>query len=117
MSLSIIEREQTISTKPSREGPYYVGTALNLTCDIDLDPAIDVPVVRSVQWDLGGGRVFNTPREMGRITLTETYLEFSPLNITDSMTYWCNVQFKTECCHRFGKNFTLNVTGKTVITF
>ena len=103
-----------VSVRASRGGPYYAGTTLNLTCDIELDPAVDVPVVESVQWVIGG-MVFNPPVTLDRVTITETAIDFFPVDVVDSTTFRCDVLFSTESDHQEGEEFQLTVEGNPLI--
>ena len=99
--------------RASREGPYYAGTGLNLTCDIELGPGIDVPVVERVQWVIGGV-IFNPPLMIeDRVAITEELVEFFPVDVMDSAVFRCDVQFSTESFFRPSQEFELTVEGKT----
>ena len=95
--------------RASRDGPYYSGTGLNLTCDIELDPLIDIPVVESIQWVIGGV-IFN-PVAMDRVTITEDAVEFFPVDIVDSAVFRCDVLFSTESIPQPSEEFELTVEG------
>ena len=101
----------SVSVKASHDGPYYTGTVLTLTCDIQLDSAIDIPVVESVQWVIGGMVLNNPLPNTDRVTFTNTTIDYFPLDVTDNATLRCDVQFKTENFHRQGKEFELTVEG------
>ena len=96
--------------RPSREGPYFAGTALNLTCDIELDPAVDLPVVDSVRWVIEG-QISIPPVTLDRITITETATQFFPVDISDSTTYRCDVQYMPSGALVRGQTFDLSVEG------
>jgi hypothetical protein len=107
----VIFEEPTVSVRPSRLGPYYAGTALSLTCDVELDPAIDIPFVENIEWFIGGV-MFEPPMTMDRVTITERSIEFFPVDILDNATYRCDVQLQNELNFRRGQEFDLTVEGK-----
>ena len=100
-----------ISVRPSRGGPYFAGTALNLTCDIELDPAIDLPVIEEVRWSFVGGMTIGALRASERVTFTETSIEFFPVDIVDSGTFGCHVKFTTEIFFHISPTIELSVQG------
>ena len=70
----------------------YAGTNFNLTCTIELNTAVDTPVVVNSTW--------HGPVEIPtgtRVTASEStgtgirYLMFRPLNTSDSGNYTCEV--------------------------
>ena len=73
----------------------YAGTNFNLTCTIELNTAVDTPVVVNSTWcgPLGiptGTRVVaSEPTETG--ARYQTILMFRPLNTSDSGNYTCEV--------------------------
>jgi hypothetical protein len=105
----------TISVKPSHNGPFYTGTVLNLTCDFELDPAIDVPAVNRIRWFVGG-QVFDqeNPKTRDRVTLTERSISFFPVDVVDNTTYRCRVTLHNGFT-RESPEFNLRVEGKGVI--
>ena len=71
----------------------YAGTNFNLTCAIELNPAVDTPVVINSTWygPLGipaGTRVIAS-EPTGTGAKYQTILMFCPLNTSDSGSYTC----------------------------
>jgi hypothetical protein len=81
-----------ISVVASRTPPFYAGTALNLTCNIPLNAAVDLPVVRRIQWIINDVPL-DTPVSSDRVVFSERNIVFNPLNFSDVATYKCNVEF------------------------
>ena len=107
----ITDPRPRISVVPSRPPSFYAGTELNLTCDIPLNAAVDIPVVDSIQWVIDGV-VLETPISSDRVSFSERSVIFSPLNFSDSSTYRCNVLFTTQTFYYIGRQvLNLNVEG------
>ena len=105
-----------ISVVPSRPPPFYAGTELNLTCDIPLNAAVDIPVVDSIQWVIDGA-VLDPPISSDRVSFSERSIIFSPLNFADDFsTYSCNVLFTTETIYYIGRQ-TLTLNPEGIIRF
>ena len=101
-----------ISVVASHTAPFYTGTALTLTCEILLNAAIDIPVVSSIQWVVGGVEV-DSSISTDRVTFSEQSVVFFPLNTSDSATYSCNVHFMFQLYNNIhSEEFDLNVNGK-----
>ena len=71
----------------------YAGTNFNLTCTIELNTAVDTPVVINSTWrgpvviPTGTRVVASAPNGTG--ALNQTILMFHPLNTSDSGNYTC----------------------------
>ena len=71
----------------------YAGTNFNLTCTIELNPAVDTPVVVNSTWHgpmvipAGTRVVASAPTGTG--ARPQTILMFRPLNTSDSGSYTC----------------------------
>ena len=103
------------SVRPTHDGPYYAGTALNLTCYIRLYPGIDIPVVDNVQWVIGGLALSSPLPSTERVTFTNTTIEYFPLDVTDNATVRCDVLFTPYgSSYRRSDNFELTVEGKNI---
>ena len=81
-----------ISVVASRTPPFYAGTALNLTCNIPLNAAVDLPVVSRIQWIINDVPL-DTPVSSDRVVFSERNIVFNPLNFSDVATYKCDVEF------------------------
>ena len=73
----------------------YAGTNFNLTCTIELNTAVDTPVVVNSTWHgpvviLSGTRVVAS-EPTGNGTRYQTTLMFRPLNTSNSGNYTCEV--------------------------
>ena len=97
----------------SRAPPFYAGTALNLTCNIPLSDAVDIPVVERIQWFIDDV-IVDSPVSSDRISILADNIVFFPVNISDSLTYRCDVHFTTNSGSEFiygNRDFDLNVEG------
>jgi hypothetical protein len=97
------------SVRPTHDGLYYAGTALNLTCYIRLYPGIDIPVVDNVQWVIGGLALSSPLPSTERVTFTNTTIEYFPLDVTDNATVRCDVLFTPYGSYRRSDDFELTV--------
>ena len=81
-----------------------------MTCTVELNAAIDLPVVESTEWVIGG---VASPVSTERVTFSEKNIVFSPLNTSDSATYRCDftLTYDNDNFHRRGQQLDLNVEG------
>ena len=86
----------TVNITPNRTGVLYSGTPLTLTCSIQLNPAVDTPVMVTRMWRGPGSQVVSNSWRvtvsnlLKRSTLLyETTIEFVPLSTIDSGDYEC----------------------------
>ena len=110
---SFLDPRPIISVVASRSPPFYAGTALNLTCNIPLNAAVDLPVVQSIQWVIN-----NVPLDSSvssdRVIFNERSIVFNPLNFSDAATYRCEVQFINRFfSNRDNQQLDLNIEGRT----
>ena len=78
------------SVSVTNSSDIYAGTNFNLTCTIELNPAVDTPVVVNSTWQ--GPVVIPTGPRVIASEPTGTgarYLMFRPLNTSDSGHYTC----------------------------
>ena len=92
MLCRFLDPRPMISVVASRTPPFYAGTALNLTCNIPLNAAVDLPVVRRIRWIINDVPL-DTPVSSDRVVFSERNIVFNPLNFSDVATYKCDVEF------------------------
>ena len=81
----------------SRNAPFYAGTTLNLTCSPNLDPAIDLPVFKRLEWLIGNDSKY-------RDIVSESTLVFNPLSTSNNTKYRCDIYYRM-----FGPVFSPNI--------
>ena len=73
----------------------YAGTNFNLTCTIELNTAVDTPVVVNINWRgpvmIPNGTRVVASEPTGTGARYRTILIFRPLNTSDSGNYTCEV--------------------------
>ena len=117
MLCRFLDPRPMISVVASRTPPFYAGTALNLTCNIPLNAAVDLPVVRRIRWVINDVPL-DTPVSSDRVVFSERNIVFNPLNFSDVATYKCNVEF----INRFFDNsdnqeLDLNIEGRMTLIY
>lgn len=110
--IAIVPRPRT-SVLTSHPPPFYAGTALNLTCNIPLSDAVDVPVVEGIRWVIDDV-VIDSPVSSDRVLFLERNIVFLPVNISDNVAYQCDVHFEANADFvNYGNTeLYLNVEGK-----
>lgn len=115
LSLSLTVPRPRITVRASHSPPFYAGTTLNLTCDIPLNDAVDLPVVTNIRW-ITRGVVPGTPASSDSVSLSGRSIIFSPLNISDSAIYRCDVLFLMQTSYTIGiEDLNLNVEGIVIL--
>ena len=77
-------------------GTATAGTTLNLTCDYTLSPSVDTSPHTAVTWMVDGTAVDTSP---DRISTAGATLSFSPVAISDSGRYTCQLTVTTSQTH------------------
>lgn len=74
---------------------------------------MDVPVVEGIRWVIDDV-IVDSPVSSDRVLFLERNIVFLPVNITDSVTYRCDVHFEanTEFVNYGNSELYLNVEGK-----
>ena len=112
--------QPTVNITPNRTGDLYAGTPLNLTCSIQLNPAVDTTVMVTRMWrGPGSQEVSNSSHvTMSNILkrsafLYETTIEFDPLSATDSGNYECEATVTPDPQSQF---VTMSTRGSGTLT-
>ena len=112
MYLSGIGTTPLLTIKASHDGPYYAGTSLNLTCDVN--PAVDTRFnVDRMQWTVGDD-IFDHQSRLERRNVTSERFEYFPLDVVDSATVRCVAQLFTRTYGSLlqsSEDFDLRVEG------
>ena len=95
----------------SHSPAFFAGTALNLTCNIPLNAAVDLPVVERIRWVVDNVVLDSSVSD--RISFSERNIVFLPLNLSDSASYRCDVHFEANAGFINYANYELdlNVDG------
>lgn len=81
------------SITTSRSAPLYAGTSFSLTCDFSFHPSVDTTQDTAIRWRVNGTAVDSSP---DRISTLEESLGYSPLAISDSGSYMCEVTITAQ---------------------
>ena len=105
----------TVSITPNRTGILYAGTPLTLTCSIQLNPAVDTPVIVTRMWSGPGSQAVSNSSLVtvsnlleGSAILYKTTIQFVPLTTTDSGNYECEATVTPDPQSQF---VIMNTTG------
>lgn len=99
----------------SREPPFYAGTALNLTCNVDLPDTVDPQIIADIKWS---NNFINFPiyRYRSNVNVIGKTLNFHPLTreYELSATYSCKVRLRSQhyaVNHNESQSLNIEVTG------
>jgi len=104
ISLHTVPRPQiTISGSPTN-GSFFAGILFNLTCYIQLNPAVDTEVSVTGMWNRSGTPLLNDTRitvfgTSGSASDYQTQVQFNPLSGVDDGLFTCEAVVEPQSPH------------------
>lgn len=99
----------SVSISREREGVLYAGTTFTLACMIALSPEVTIPVTVSAQWthnevNISANNNISTDLTPINSLSYNATLTFSPLSVTYSGDYKCNVHVSPASFNTYIRN-------------
>ena len=96
LMLTVTALKTTVTS--SHEPPFYEGTALNLTCNVDLPDTVDPQIITNIKWRNAFTSFPSYYSELGNVYVIGETLNFNPLRKAYRLNsiYSCKVMLRGQ---------------------